>query len=137
VTVRREVTVPLLRFIAFAFGIILVASGTYFLLRSTETGGPGSVLVGNDERVTREYVIAPGTGERIRQGENIEVLPASITFQVGDTIRIRNDDTEGSVVGPFYVHAHSVMTQRFTSPGTYSGLCTVHPSGEIELVVHQ
>lgn len=125
------------RLIAISFAILAVALATFLLLRSASNGGPGSILVGNDQGATHEYVISPGTFERIERGENVSVLPAAIDFRVGDTLRIRNDDNKGSVVGPFYVDAHSVMTQRFTSAGTYSGLCTVHPSGKIELTVRK
>jgi plastocyanin len=118
--------------------VVVVALGTFLALRLTaDPDGPGSVLVGNDIGVTREYVIQPGVVDRIAAGENIEVLPASLELRVGDSLRIRNDDDKGSVVGPFYVGPKSVTTQRFTSAGTYSGLCTVHPSGNLTLTVRE
>jgi plastocyanin len=121
-----------------ALVITSVALATFLLLQTlSNTDGPGSVLIGNEEGATREYVITAGTIDRIAAGENIEVLPASMEFRVGQSIRIRNEDTKGSIVGPYYVDANSVMTQRFTSAGTYSGLCSVHPSGRLTLTVHE
>jgi plastocyanin len=117
--------------------VVAVAVATFLFLHASSDGGPGSMLMGNDQGATHEYVIAPGTIDRIARGEDIDVLPAEIAFRVGDSIRIRNEDTKGSVVGPFYVDAKSVMTQRFTSAGSYTGLCSVHPSGKLTLTVRK
>lgn len=122
-------------FVFLGILVVFVISGVFLVLRSTDGGGPGAVLVGNDGTVTHEYVIAPGTFAALRRGDGVAVLPDVLKLHVGDTVRIRNDDDQSGVVGPFYVDAHSVMTQRFTSAGTYNGLCTVHPSGKITITV--
>jgi plastocyanin len=82
------------------------------------------------------FTIPAGTGERMDRGEPVEILPAVLDARVGDVISIVNEDDRGHVVGPFYVGRHESLTQRFTSPGTFSGRCSVHPSGEVELNVH-
>lgn len=83
-----------------------------------------------------EYLIPPGTGERIRAGEDVELLPAQLDVNVGETIRIVNEDDEGHFVGIFYVGAGEIVTQRFSSPGEYTGQCTIHPSGKLSLRIH-
>lgn len=98
-------------------------------------GGPGSILTGNDGTATHTYVIKPGTFDAMATGQSIQVLPDDLQFKVGETIRIRNEDSKSGIVGPFFVDAHSTMTQKFTSAGTYQGMCNVHPSGRITIRV--
>lgn len=85
---------------------------------------------------TYEYVIPVGAGEALDAGTPLEILPAELEVQVGETIRIVNDDDRGHSVGPFFVGARETLTQRFSSPGEFVGVCTVHPSGEFVLVVN-
>jgi hypothetical protein len=79
------------------------------------------------------YRIPRGTGERIRNGEPVEILPAELEVRVGETIRIVNDDDRGHFVGIFFVGAGETVTQRFVSPGEFVGNCTAHPSGRLSL----
>ena len=83
-----------------------------------------------------EYLIPLGTGDRIRAGDDVEILPAQLDVNVGETIRIVNEDGEGHFVGIFYVGAGEIVTQRFSSPGEYTGQCTIHPSGKLSLRIH-
>ena len=69
-------------------------------------------------------------------GAPLTILPAELEVQVGETIRIVNEDDRGHSVGPFFVGANETLTQRFSSPGEFVGICTVHPSGEFVLVVN-
>ena len=82
-----------------------------------------------------DYLIPAGTAERIAAGEEVEIVPAELEVEVGEPIRIVNDDSEGHVVGVFYVGAGETLTQRFDSPGELSGECSVHPSGAFTLRV--
>jgi hypothetical protein len=102
-------------------------SGTDALVVADASSGP----------VDYDYFIPSGTGERIRGGENIAILPAELDVRVGDVIRIVNDDSEGHFVGIFYVGPNEQVTQRFASPGEFVGNCSVHPSGTITLVVSE
>ncbi|HEX7094443.1 MAG TPA: hypothetical protein VF183_01075 [Acidimicrobiales bacterium] len=82
-----------------------------------------------------DYVIPRGTADRIASGEKVIILPKELRARVGQVIRIENRDTRGHMLGPFYVGAGETLTQMFTSPGTYTGTCTIDPSGEMTLVV--
>ena len=82
-----------------------------------------------------EYVIPQGTGERIDAGEAISIIPAELEVHVGESIRIVNNDDRGHIVGVFFIGAGEIMSQSFTSAGTLSGGCTIHPSGEFTLQV--
>ena len=89
------------------------------------------------ERATLEYVIPAGAGEALDAGTPLEILPAELEVNVGDTIRIENQDDRGHTVGPFFVGADETLTQRFSTPGEFEGVCTVHPSGQLVLRVNE
>jgi hypothetical protein len=81
------------------------------------------------------FSIPAGAGEAYDRGEPLEVLPAELDVKVGEVIEIVNQDDRGHLVGPFFVGEGETLRQRFRSPGTYVGVCTVHPSGELSLTV--
>ena len=97
---------------------------------------PATVAVSIADTATFEYVIPAGAGEALDAGTPLEILPAELQVNVGDTIRIENRDDRGHTVGPFFVGANETLTQRFSTPGEFEGGCTVHPSGELVLIVN-
>ncbi len=102
---------------------------------SDPSSEPATEVVDSVDAATYEYVIPLGAGEALDAGTPLEILPAELEVRVGETIRIVNDDDRGHSVGPFFVGAHETLTQQFSSPGEFVGICTVHPSGEFVLVV--
>jgi plastocyanin len=96
---------------------------------------PSTEVVDETASATFEYVIPAGAGEALDAGTPLEILPARLDAKVGDTIRIENDDDRGHTVGPFFVGANETVTQRFSTPGEFVGVCTVHPSGQIVVSV--
>ncbi|HEX5631544.1 MAG TPA: hypothetical protein VFY15_07780 [Acidimicrobiia bacterium] len=91
----------------------------------------------NAMEVDYEYTIPLGTGERFDAGEVVEILPGEMTVRVGEVMRIVNQDDRQHLIGPFFVGAGETLTQRFASAGEFTGLCTVHPSGEFVLTVEE
>jgi plastocyanin len=89
------------------------------------------------DAATYEFVIPPGAGEALDAGQPLEILPGTLEVTVGDTISIVNEDDRGHNVGPFFVGAGETLTQRFSSPGEFVGVCTVHPSGQLVLIVDE
>jgi len=104
--------------------------------RDDDASQPGTEAVGNSETATLEYVIPVGAGEALDAGTPLEILPAVLEVDVGDTIRIDNQDARGHTVGPFFVGANETLTQRFSTPGEFEGVCTVHSSGQLVLIVN-
>ncbi len=100
-----------------------------------EANLPGYAAVLGSDSATYEYVIPEGAGEALDSGNPLSILPGSLTTTVGQTIRIVNEDSRGHSVGPWFVSANATLRQEFTTPGSYEGLCTVHPSGEFILQV--
>lgn len=114
-----------------AAGIVLATGGDG---GPAASAGPGAVEVAG-QRADYRYVIPAGTGARLDAGEPVSLLPARIAAHVGEVLRIRNDDTRGYLLGPFYVGPRETLEQRFTSAGTFTGTCEVHPSGQLVLTV--
>jgi plastocyanin len=81
------------------------------------------------------YTIPTGAGEAYDRGEPLEILPAELSVWVGEVIELVNEDDRGHLVGPFFVGAGETLTQRFANAGEFAGVCTVHPSGQLVLVV--
>lgn len=100
-------------------------------------GRPESLFADDDHSIRADYSyeIPAGAGEALDAGEPLEVLPAQLEVHVGEVIEIVNLDDRGHLIGPFFVGAGETVRQRFASEGTFIGECTVHPSGQIELVV--
>lgn len=93
------------------------------------------IITGDDEGGDYVVEVAAGTGARIESGEEIELIPARVELDVGDTLVIVNDDDQIHQVGPYVVGPSQTLRQTFASPGTVEGLCSLHPSGQVEIIV--
>ncbi|MFK7918461.1 MAG: hypothetical protein AB8G14_10315 [Ilumatobacter sp.] len=96
---------------------------------SSEGSGP--------EQPTFEFVIPAGAGDRIDNGEPLDILPRELVADLNETIQIINNDDERHILGPWSVGAGETLRQRFNVPGVYEGACSVHPSGEFTVVVNE
>ncbi|TVR27144.1 MAG: hypothetical protein EA389_03930 [Ilumatobacter sp.] len=117
---------------------ILAAGGLLFgatACGDSGTSSPGISGATADTRADYEYLIPAGTGERLDQGERVEIIPAELEVSVGEVLRIVNEDDRGHVIGAFYVGAGETLSQQFSTPGTLEGECSVHPSGSFSLTV--
>lgn len=115
---------------ALAFVPIIAACG------GDESGGEVEVTDAADDRAADySFTIIDGTGEAMDRGEEVEILPAELSVEVGQVLEIVNQDDRGHLVGPFFVGAGETLRQQFASPGTFQGICTVHPSGQFTLTV--
>lgn len=93
------------------------------------------VIQEDPDEVDYDYVIPEGTQAKLSRGEPVEIMPPTLDVEVGESIRIRNDDNEGAMVGIFYVGAGEVVSMRFTTPGTLSGVCEVNAEGTFTINV--
>ena len=114
-----------------ACGLVIAGCGG-----DSSESGPGIVPADEAESATYEYVIPLGAGDALDAGTPLEILPAELEVEVGESIQIVNNDERGHNVGPFFVGAYETLTQRFSSAGEFVGVCTVHPSGEFVLIVN-
>lgn len=84
---------------------------------------------------THEILVPAGTQDRIDDGETVELLPRTFEVAIGDRIVIINDDEATHQVGPYIVGPGQRIEQQFLVPGRIEGVCTLHPSGEVVIVV--
>jgi plastocyanin len=82
-----------------------------------------------------EYVVPAGTQERIDAGEEISLFPQNLEVRVGDRLVIDNQDNTTHQVGPYVVGAGQRIEQAFAVPGKIEGFCTLHPSGQVSIIV--
>lgn len=70
-----------------------------------------------------EIVVPAGTQARLDAGETVTIMPAELSFRVGDTLRIRNDDVVDQAVGPYMVMAGKTLELTYGRAGRYEGMC--------------
>jgi hypothetical protein len=90
-------------------------------------------VIRNPTRI--EYVIPFGAAQRIAAGEALQTIPAKAVFVAGDKLVFRNEDQVDHRVGPFWIPSGSTLTIPLERASSISYLCTVHPSGTIDLDV--
>lgn len=129
----------LVRAVVSATLAVAVLGGAYQLGARSDDDEPASgidITSASDATVfDHDFLIPEGTAERIADGEQIEIVPAELVVEVGDTLRIVNEDSSDHVVGVFFVAAGETLTQRFNSEAVLEGECSVHPSGAFTLRV--
>jgi plastocyanin len=114
--VRKLLAVPVIALMAAAIGLLIAG-------RSSD---PTSDIT---------FTIPAGTQARLDAGEQVEVLPATIAVERGAAVVIENDDAVTHTAGPFTVPAGAQVRQRFDELGTFTSSCSLHPSGELTIVV--
>ncbi len=120
-----------------ALPLVIVLTFAAASCGSDQSSGPGFTPDGNIVEATFDFTIPLGAGDALDAGEPLEILPAELNVTVGETIRIVNDDDRGHNIGPWFVGPEETLTQQFSSPGEFEGVCTVHPSGQLVLVVSE
>lgn len=113
-----------LRGVALVLGVVAVLGFAAWVVLGGRSGG-----------TEHRFVIPAGTGAQIDAGQLVEILPAQLDVRVADRLVIVNDDSRAHVVGPFAVRAGETLRHTFNEPGRFVGECSVHPSGELAIVV--
>ena len=116
--------------LAVAVVVALVA----VLTRHPSTTGTPTTGSGHGAHVW-EYTVPLGTAAAIDAGQKIFVFPARLDVRVGDELIVHNNDNRNQEIGPYEVDRGATLEQRFTEPGTITGICTIHPSGRVEIVI--
>jgi hypothetical protein len=102
--------------LSLALGIALgaaISEIAFYLLQ--ETARPPQEI---------ELVIPSGTAERVRRGEDSPALPDSMSFVVGDTLIVRNDDGEDHQLGPLWIPAGSAARLELSTIDRYAFTCS-------------
>lgn len=123
--------------VASLAALTVVAIAVYSLGVGLFGGSESSLTetVPNDRPVDYAYVIPLGTADRIDQGIDVEILPASLQVHVGQTLQIVNRDHRSHLIGPFSIAAGQTVTQTFVSVGRLQGTCSIQPDRRFEIDV--
>lgn len=83
------------------------------------------------------YVIPKGTWARRMAGEKLDVLPSEIHLTIGvkDVLVLRNQDDVPQLFGPVLIMPGQSFELPFRSASRYQFLCTLHASGQLDVVV--
>lgn len=121
--VRRGIIILALSFVfVFAFSEI-----GYALTRSRADRAPQEV----------ELVIPAGTAEKIATGEADPSIPEEMTFVIGDTLVVRNEDTADHQLGPLFIPAGTSASMPLQRPVNLEYDCSFQPSQFFGLDVRQ
>ena len=90
---------------------------------------------GTPDTTVQEIVVPRGTMEKLEQGEEVAVMPTELRFEVGDSLRIRNEDVVAQAVGPYRVAAGDEFEITFGSPGRFEGVCPLAEGERYEIVI--
>jgi hypothetical protein len=122
-TILKRVLISLL--IGLVFGVAL-NEVTFFFLR--ETARAPKVI---------EIIIPEGTAEKVARGEAPPTIPDSMTFVVGDTIVVRNNDTADHELGPLWIPAGSSANLPLDAAASYAYSCSFQPGQSFGLDVYE
>lgn len=84
-----------------------------------------------------ELVIPPGSAERVARGEAPPDIPEELTFVVGDTLVVINQDSASHQLGPLWIPAGAVASLTLESEQNYAMECSFQPSRVFGLDVRE
>ncbi len=122
-TIITRVLISLL--VGLLFGVAL-NEVTFFFLR--ETARAPKLI---------EIVIPKGTAEKVARGEAPPSIPASMTFVIGDTLLVKNEDTKDHELGPLWIPAGSSASLPLDAAASYAYSCSFQPGQSFGLDVYE
>ncbi len=90
----------------------------------------------NREPQRIELVITAGTAERVAAGEASPALPDDMSFVIGDTLVVVNQDNVAHQLGPLWVPAGTSASMTLNTEESYSLECSFQPTKYLDLDVH-
>ena len=93
------------------------------------------LVAGSPKAKTLTFVVPAGTAEKAFFGKPVTIMPTEVRLNVGDTLVIKNNDSQTATVGPFTVRDGEVLRQKFQRPQTLIGECSLSGSGEVKIIV--
>lgn len=82
-----------------------------------------------------ELVIPPGTAERIAKGQESTSIPSEMTFVIGDTLLIKNQDDTDHQLGPVWVPPGSSASLVLEEINNFAYSCSFQPTRYLGLDV--
>lgn len=103
----------------------LISEITFYFLHSGETRPPKVV----------ELDIPAGTADQIARGQGDPALPSSMTFVVGDTLLVKNQDSVVHQLGPLVIPSGAQASMKLNTEQDYTVTCSFQPSKYLGLDV--
>lgn len=83
-----------------------------------------------------ELVIPAGTAQRVAAGQASPALPTNMTFVVGDTLVVVNQDNVDHQLGPLWIPAGNSATMHLETEETFAFECSFQPTKYLGIDVH-
>lgn len=103
----------------------MISEVSYYFLKTGETRPPQVI----------EVDIPMGTARRVAEGVSDPSLPTSMTFVVGDTLVVRNEDAVVHQLGPLIVPPGASSSIQLQNTQDLTVTCSFQPGKYIGLVV--
>jgi hypothetical protein len=84
-----------------------------------------------------ELLIPLGTAERVGRGEQPPSIPASMSFVVGDTLVVKNEDEVDHQLGPMWIPAGASARLQLSTVESYAFSCSFRPTKFMGLDVNE
>ncbi|MFZ5819907.1 MAG: hypothetical protein ACOYYJ_08390 [Chloroflexota bacterium] len=84
-----------------------------------------------------ELVIPAGTAAQVEQGEAPPGIPEELTFVVGDTLAVVNQDSADHQLGPLWIPAGASASLNLDSEQNYAMECSFQPARVFGLEVRE
>ena len=114
---RRALLIRFLICIAVGVLIAIPLSELGFYLTGNNTSRPAKTIV---------LDIPPGTSAKVAQG--VSVMPQDMSFVLGDTLTVTNQDSVAHTLGPLFVPAGSSASLTLNHIGNLSYVCSFQPT---------
>lgn len=101
--------------LAFVWGISEIA----FQFQKTDKDRPPQEV---------ELVIPAGTAERIEKGEENPSIPTEMSFVVGDTLVVTNEDVVDHVMGPLWIPPGASASLKLEQANKFAYSCSFQPT---------
>lgn len=112
-------------FIGLFVGFV-ISEASYLLLR--ESNRPPEVVV---------LEIPPGTAAQVAKGIAPPSIPEEMTFVVGDTLLVKNNDSTAHQLGPLWIPAGSTASKVLDTNQNFIFACSFQPSNYFGLDVRE
>lgn len=86
---------------------------------------------------TVTLIIPAGTAQRVALGESQPDIPDNLSFVVGDTLEVVNQDTESHELGPLFIPAGTTASLAMDSASSYTFGCSFQPSRYLDFDIQQ
>ena len=75
-----------------------------------------------------EITIPEGTAQKVAQGESPPTIPDEMTFVLGDTLVVINEDRTDHELGPLWIHPGTSASLQLDQVERYAFACTFQPT---------